>query len=140
VLGTEPRSSARAASAVNHAAISPESFLIFLINIFITYFPQLHFQCYPKSPPYPPPPPTSLPTHSHFVFGPGVPLYWGIYSLRVQWASLSSDGRLGHLELFNFKCLKWIEFQLEIMKSCGNDWQYQLQNCVRVPAVTMLSL
>jgi hypothetical protein len=26
-------------------------------------------------------------------FGPGVPLYWGIYSLRVQWASLSSDGR-----------------------------------------------
>jgi hypothetical protein len=30
-------------------------------------------------------------------FGPGVPLYWGIYSLRVQWASLSSDGRLGHL-------------------------------------------
>jgi hypothetical protein len=30
-------------------------------------------------------------------FGPGVPLYWGIYSLRVQWASLSSDDRLGHL-------------------------------------------
>jgi hypothetical protein len=30
-------------------------------------------------------------------FGPGIPLYWGIYSLRVQWASLSSDGRLGHL-------------------------------------------
>jgi hypothetical protein len=43
-----------------------------------------------------PSPPTSLPTHSHF-FGSGVPLYWGIYSLRVQWASLSSDGRLGHL-------------------------------------------
>jgi hypothetical protein len=41
-------------------------------------------------------PPTSLPTHSHF-FGPGIPLYWGIYSLRVQWASLSSDGLLGHL-------------------------------------------
>jgi hypothetical protein len=32
-----------------------------------------------------------------FFFGPGVPLYWGIYSLRVQWASLSNDGRLGHL-------------------------------------------
>jgi superfamily II DNA/RNA helicase len=29
-------------------------------NIFITYFPQLHFQCYPKSPPYPPP---HFPTH-----------------------------------------------------------------------------
>jgi hypothetical protein len=30
------------------------------------YFPQLHLECYPKSPPYPPPP-TSLPTHSHFL-------------------------------------------------------------------------
>ena len=42
-------------------------------------------------------------THSHSptqplpLFGPGVPLYWDIYSLLVQWASLSSDGRLGHL-------------------------------------------
>jgi hypothetical protein len=42
------------------------------------------------------PPPTSLPTYSHF-FVPGIPLYWGIYSLLVQWASLSSDGQLGHL-------------------------------------------
>ena len=63
-------------------------------NIFITYFPQLHFQCYPKSPPCPPP---HFPTHPFPLFGPGVPLYWGIYSFRVQWASLSSDGRLGHL-------------------------------------------
>jgi hypothetical protein len=39
--------------------------------------------------PIPSPPP-------HF-FGPGIPLYWDIYSLCVQWASLSSDGRLGHL-------------------------------------------
>jgi hypothetical protein len=36
---------------------------------FITYFPQLHFQCYPKSPPHPPPlpyPPISIfwPWHS----------------------------------------------------------------------------
>jgi hypothetical protein len=74
----------------------------FFKNIFITYFPQLHFQCYPKSPPYPPP--TSLPTHSHF-FGPGIPLYWGIYSLRVQWAFLSSDGRLGHLLIHIIKGL-----------------------------------
>jgi hypothetical protein len=37
------------------------------------------------------------PTHPLPLFGPGVPLYWGIQSLRVQWASLSSDGRLGHL-------------------------------------------
>jgi hypothetical protein len=32
---------------------------------FIMYFPQLHFQCSPKSSPSPPP--TSLPTHSHFL-------------------------------------------------------------------------
>jgi hypothetical protein len=37
------------------------------------------------------------PTHPLPLFGPGVPLYWGILSLRVQWACLSSDGRLGHL-------------------------------------------
>jgi hypothetical protein len=60
----------------------------------IRYFPHLHFQCYPKSSPYPPP---HSPTHPLPLFGPGVPLYWGIYSLRVQWASLSSDGRLDHL-------------------------------------------
>jgi hypothetical protein len=33
----------------------------FQFFLFITYFPQLHFQCYPKSPPYPPPP--HFPTH-----------------------------------------------------------------------------
>ena len=42
-------------------------FFFFVFLFFITYFPQLHFQCYPKSPPYPPPPP-SLPTHSHFFW------------------------------------------------------------------------
>jgi hypothetical protein len=31
------------------------------------------------------------------LFGPGVPLYWGIYSLQTQWASLCNAGRLGHL-------------------------------------------
>jgi hypothetical protein len=65
-------------------------FLIFLLHIFLNYisnaFPKVPYTL----------PPTSLPTHSH-LFGPGVPLYWGIYSLHVQWASLSSDGWLGHL-------------------------------------------
>jgi hypothetical protein len=47
-----------------------------------------------KSPiPSPPLPYPLIP----IIFGPGIPLYWGIYSLRVQRASLSSDGRLGHL-------------------------------------------
>ena len=40
------------------------------------------------------------PTHPLPLFGPGVPLYWGIYSLHVQLASLSSDGRLGHLLIY----------------------------------------
>jgi hypothetical protein len=38
----------------------------FKIFFIIMYFPQLHLECYPKSPPYPPPP-TSLPNHSHFL-------------------------------------------------------------------------
>ena len=41
--------------------------------------------------------PPHCPTHPFPLFDPGVPLYWGIYSLRVQWASLSSDGLPGHL-------------------------------------------
>ena len=39
----------------------------FFKNIFITYFPQLHFQCYPKSPPYPP---LHFPTHPFPFFWP----------------------------------------------------------------------
>jgi hypothetical protein len=48
---------------------------LFFNILFIRYFPHLHFQCYPKSPPYPP---THSPTHPLPLFGPGVPLYWGI--------------------------------------------------------------
>jgi hypothetical protein len=44
-------------------AYTPTFFFFNVSIIFITYFPQLHFQCYPKSPPYPPPPPA----HSHFL-------------------------------------------------------------------------
>jgi hypothetical protein len=39
--------------------------ILIFFNIFIRYFPHLHFQCYPKSPSYPSP--TPLPTHSHFL-------------------------------------------------------------------------
>jgi hypothetical protein len=42
-------------------------FLLFFY-FFITYFPQLHFQCYPKSPPHPPPP--HSPTHPFLFFWP----------------------------------------------------------------------
>jgi hypothetical protein len=40
-------------------------YLIFF-SIFIRYLAHLHFQCYTKSPPYPPTP-TPLPTHSPFL-------------------------------------------------------------------------
>jgi hypothetical protein len=40
--------------------------LNYFFNFFIRYFPCLHFQCYPKSPPYPSPP-NPLPTHSPFL-------------------------------------------------------------------------
>jgi hypothetical protein len=46
----------------------------FIIIIFIRYFPHLHFQCYPKRPHTPP----HSPTHPLLLFGPGIPLYWGI--------------------------------------------------------------
>jgi hypothetical protein len=51
-----------------------KSFFSFLM-FFIRYFPHLHFQCYPESSPYPPP---HSPTPPLPLFGPGVPLYWGI--------------------------------------------------------------
>jgi hypothetical protein len=43
-----------------------QQLFFFLLFFFITYFPQLHFQCYPKSLPHPPRP-TSLPIRSHFL-------------------------------------------------------------------------
>jgi hypothetical protein len=43
--------------------------------------------------------PLSSPTHPLLRLGPGVPLYWGIYSLQKQVASLPSDGQVGHLLL-----------------------------------------
>jgi hypothetical protein len=43
------------------------TFLSFYYYFLIRYFLHLHFQCYPKSPPYPPHPLTTLPTLSHFL-------------------------------------------------------------------------
>jgi hypothetical protein len=42
-----------------------------LLGIFLVYI----FNAIPKVPPYPPP---QSPTHPLPIFGPGVPLYWGI--------------------------------------------------------------
>jgi hypothetical protein len=51
------------------------SYNVFFLYFLLDIFPHLHFQCYPKSLPYPP---THSPTHPLPLFGPGVPLYWGI--------------------------------------------------------------
>ena len=75
------------------------SFFFFRLNLFliyfIRYFPHLHFQHYPKSPPYPRL--SHSPTHSLPLFDPGVPLYWGIISVHAQSGSFSRDGLLGNL-------------------------------------------
>jgi hypothetical protein len=72
-----------------------ENYCHFFLNIFIRYFPHLHFRCYPKSPPYLPPP-TSLPSHSH-IFALAFPCTGAYKVCKSKGASLSSDGRLGHL-------------------------------------------
>jgi hypothetical protein len=67
------------------------SFFFFLtLFFFIRYFPRLHFQCYPKGPPYPPPP---------IPYPPTPPFWpWRFPVLgHIKFASPCSDGRLGHL-------------------------------------------
>jgi hypothetical protein len=69
-------------------------FVTFFFPFFIRYLTHLHFQCYTKSPPYPPTP-TPLPTHSPFLAlefpctgaykvcksnGLFVTFYWGLFS------------------------------------------------------------
>jgi hypothetical protein len=52
-----------------------QNFFLFLYEcsfFLIRYFLHLHFKCYPKSPPYPPP---HSPTHPLPLLGPGVLLY-----------------------------------------------------------------
>jgi hypothetical protein len=79
-----------------HHCTSNLFFYFFKINVFYYIYSSITFPMLYQKSPIPSPP--HFPTHSFpFFFGPGVPLYWGIYSLQVQWASLSSDGRLGHL-------------------------------------------
>ena len=54
-------------------------FIFFFFQFLIRYFLHLHFKCYPEGPLYSPPP--CSPTHSLPLLVPGIPLYWGIYSL-----------------------------------------------------------
>jgi hypothetical protein len=61
---------------------------------FIRYLAHLHFQCYTKSPPYPPTP-TTLPTHSPFL-ALAFPCT-GAYKVCKSNGPLFADGRLGHL-------------------------------------------
>jgi hypothetical protein len=70
----------------------------FLKQFFIRYFLHLHFKCYPKSPPYPPPSPALFPN-------PFTPASWPWPSFPCTGehiifsrprASPPNDGRLGH--------------------------------------------
>jgi hypothetical protein len=70
------------------------SLSLFLLDNLFIYIS--NFKCYLESSLYPPPLPCS-PIHPLPLLGPGIPLYWGIWSLQYQGASLSSDDQLGHL-------------------------------------------
>jgi hypothetical protein len=50
----------------NEAPSFPDTNPLFFFPFFIRYLAHLYFQCYTKSPPYPPTP-TPLPTHSPFL-------------------------------------------------------------------------
>jgi hypothetical protein len=50
-------------SKVKNLGGEPATVTLFFFPFFIRYLAHLHFQCYTKSPPYPPTP-TPLPTHS----------------------------------------------------------------------------
>jgi hypothetical protein len=63
---------------------------LFLLGIFLVYI----FNAIPKVPHTHPPNP--LPTHPPFL-ALAFPCTGAYKSLQVQWASLCSDGRLGHL-------------------------------------------
>jgi hypothetical protein len=52
--------------AIKHWAFPVLRPALFFFPFFIRYLTHLHFQCYTKSPPYPPTP-TPLPTHSPFL-------------------------------------------------------------------------
>jgi hypothetical protein len=65
------------------------SFFLLLLRIFLNYISN----AFPKVPHTLPP----LPYTTNPIFWPWCSPVWGILSLHVQWASLSSDGRLGHL-------------------------------------------
>jgi hypothetical protein len=57
-------------------------FFFFLRNFFIRHFLHLHFKCYPQSPLYSPPSCSQI--HLLLLPGPGIPLYWVIWSSQYQ--------------------------------------------------------
>jgi hypothetical protein len=79
-------------------------------NILYYIFSSITFPMLPQKSPIPSP---HLPTHPFpFFFGPGVPLYWGIYSLHVQWAKATLIRTT-----FNWDWLTGSEAQFIIIKA-----------------------
>jgi hypothetical protein len=76
-------------------SILPISAGTFFFLIFFYYiFSSITFPMLSKKSPIPSPP--SLPTHSHFFLALAFPCTGAYKVCLSQWASLSSDGRLGH--------------------------------------------
>jgi hypothetical protein len=87
---------------------------IFFSSIFIRYLAHLHFQCYPKSPPYPPPPlpypptPPFLPWHSpvlgHIKFASpmGLSLQW--WPTRPSFDTYAARDKSSRVLLSSYCC------------------------------------
>jgi hypothetical protein len=114
-------------------------FFIFFL-IFITHFPRLHFQCYPKSPPYPPTP-TPLPTPSPFLAmafpcpgaykvcksnGPLFPVMAGNLLILMQLETGAPGYWLVHIVVppirLQFPLARWV---LSLAPSLGALWSIQ---------------
>jgi hypothetical protein len=72
----------------------PEAHIFF----FITYFPQLHFQCYPKSTPYPPPP----------LLYPSIPIFLALEDPDIAVSCATMLGSSKHRSGCSQSAIGWI--------------------------------
>jgi hypothetical protein len=98
---------------------SPHVFSFFF-NIFIRYFPHLHFQCYPKCPPYPPPPLPYSPTPTFWPWSSpvlGHKVCTHVFSIGIFWSSYINVNVLIQWS-FKRRLVKW-----RSLKEIHDTWQ-----------------
>jgi len=126
VLGIEPGSSGRPASALNHWAISPTPRITFFILLDIFY---LHVKCYSLSrfpghnPPIPSPSPSSIrvfPSPSTLFSHPPYSPALGVPALAGPRASPSNGAQQGH-PLLHMQLEPWVSPCI---------WNYFLMACI----------